>query len=146
VLKFFHILLAIVAVGANVTYGVWLALAGKEPQHEGFALKGVALLDGKIATPAYILLLLAGVAMVLEGDIGFGTFWVASALVLFAILTVLAITQYTPLLRNQIALVQEGKASTPEFQNLSRRGARLGVTMAVIVVVIVGLMVLKPTL
>lgn len=146
VLKLFHILLAIVAVGANATYGVWLALAGKEPQHEGFALRGVALLDGKIANPAYVLLLFAGIGMVLEADIGFGTFWVAAALVLYAIVAVLGITQYTPLLRDQIALVQEGKTSTPEFQTLSARGLRLGVTMAVIVIVIVALMVLKPTI
>jgi uncharacterized membrane protein len=146
VLKFFHVLLVIVAVGANATYGVWLALAGKEPQHEGFALKGVALLDGKIANPAYILLLLAGIAMVLEGDLGFGTFWISSALVLYAIVALLGILRYTPLLRQQISLVQEGKGATPEYQELSKQGATLGITMAVIVIVIVALMVLKPTI
>jgi uncharacterized membrane protein len=146
VLKLFHILLAIVAVGANATYGVWLALAGKEPQHESFALRGVALLDGKIANPAYVLLLFAGIGMVLEADLGFGTFWIAAALVLYAIVAVLGITQYTPLLRDQIALVQEGKTSTPEFQALSKRGFTLGMTMAIIVLVIVALMVLKPTI
>ena len=146
VLKFFHILLAIVAVGANVTYGVWLALAGKEQQHQGFALRGVALLDGKIANPAYVLLLLAGVAMVLEGDLGFGTFWISAALVLYALVAIVAATQYTPLLRRQIALVEEGQIDTPEFQTLSKRGASLGVTLAVIVIVIVALMVLKPTI
>ena len=33
VLKFFHVLLAIVAVGFNASYGIWLARAAKEPEH-----------------------------------------------------------------------------------------------------------------
>jgi hypothetical protein len=146
VLKLTHVLLVIVAVGSNVTYAVWLALGAKEPAHEGFALRGVALLDGKIANPAYILLLLAGIGMVLEGDLGFGTFWIAASLVLYAILAVLGITQYTPLLRQQIALVQEGKLDTPEFGAMSEKGRWLGMTMAVLVLLIVALMVLKPTI
>ena len=61
-------------------------------------------------------------------------------------MAVLGITQYTPLLRRQIAMVQEGKGTTPEFQDLAKRAMALGLTMAVIVIVIVALMVLKPTL
>ena len=146
VLKLFHILLAIIAVGANVTYGVWLTLADKDKEHQVFALRGVALLDAKIANPCYVLLLLAGIGMVLEGDLGFGTFWIASALVLYAILALLGATMYTPLLKKQIALVQEGMVETPEFAALSRRASRLGVTLGVVVVSIVALMVLKPTI
>ncbi len=41
VIKFFHVLLAIVAVGFNATYGIWLARAAKEPEHEAFTLGGV---------------------------------------------------------------------------------------------------------
>jgi hypothetical protein len=33
VIKFFHILLAIVAVGFNATYGIWLARAAAHPVH-----------------------------------------------------------------------------------------------------------------
>ena len=35
-------LLAIAAVGSNFTYGVWSALAKKEP-HLGFALRGIGM-------------------------------------------------------------------------------------------------------
>jgi hypothetical protein len=33
VLKFVHVLLAIIAVGANITYGMWLGRAAREPAH-----------------------------------------------------------------------------------------------------------------
>ena len=59
ILKFLHVLLAIVAVGFNATYAVWLARAAKEPEHEAFALRGVKFLDDRIANPAYALLLYA---------------------------------------------------------------------------------------
>lgn len=42
-LKFLHVLLAIVAVGANATYGIWLARAAREPEHTGYALKGIQI-------------------------------------------------------------------------------------------------------
>lgn len=42
-LKFLHVLFAIVALGANATYGVWLARAGRDPAQLGFALRGVKL-------------------------------------------------------------------------------------------------------
>ena len=43
-LKFVHVLLAITAVGSNITYGVWNALAAREPAHAPFAVKGIAFL------------------------------------------------------------------------------------------------------
>jgi len=63
-LKFLHVLLAITAVGANVTYGVWLSRAARDPRHLPFALRGVKMLDDRLANPAYALLLVTGVAMI----------------------------------------------------------------------------------
>jgi hypothetical protein len=35
IVKFIHVLLAIIAVGFNASYGVWLARAARNPEHEG---------------------------------------------------------------------------------------------------------------
>ncbi len=51
ILKFFHILFVIRAVGANLTYGIWQGRAGIEPEHESFALRGVFFL--MIAKPSF---------------------------------------------------------------------------------------------
>ena len=84
-LKFLHVLLAVIAVGFNASYAIWLARAQKEPEHVGFALKGVKVLDDRFANPAYGLLLVTGLAMVWVGDLDLTTFWLAAGLVLYVI-------------------------------------------------------------
>lgn len=145
-LKFLHVLLAIVAVGANATYGIWLARAAREPEHTGYALKGIQILDDRIANPAYLLLLITGFAMVIESDIPLSTFWIAASLVLFVITVVLGLAGYTPTLRKQIAAVEAGRVQSGEYQALAKRGSILGAVLAVLVIVIVFMMVTKPTL
>jgi uncharacterized membrane protein len=125
IIKFLHVLLAIVAVGFNATYGVWLARAARQPEYEEFTLRGVKLLDDRFANPAYALLLVTGLLMVWIGDLDLTQFWLLAALVLYAIAVILA---------------------SIEFQALSRRGTALGIVLAVDVIVIVFLMVTQPTL
>lgn len=146
VLKLAHVLLVIVAVGANITYGVWFARAAKEPEHQTFTLKGIQVLDDRIANPAYAVVLLLGIGMVLEADIGFETFWIAASIGLYVLVAVLAATQFTPLLRKQIARAEAGESGSSDFQAGARKGRALGISMGVIVVLIVTMMVLQPTI
>jgi uncharacterized membrane protein len=146
VIKFFHVLLAIVAVGFNATYGIWLARAAKEPVHEGFALRGVKLLDDRFANPAYGLLLVTGLLMVWVGDLELTQFWILAALVLYAVAIGVGLFVYTPTLREQVALLERSGPDSVELRTLSRRGATVGTLLAIDVIVIVFLMVTKPTL
>jgi uncharacterized membrane protein len=68
-IKFVHVLLAIVAVGFNASYGIWLARAAREPAHLGHVLRGIKMLDDRFANPAYGLLLVTGLANVFIGGI-----------------------------------------------------------------------------
>lgn len=145
-LKFTHVFLAIVAVGFNVSYAIWLARAGREPEHLGFALRGVRLLDERFANPAYGLLLVTGLAMVWVGDLDLTTFWIAAALVLYVVVAVLGIALYAPALRRQTRALEEHGPSSPEVQRLARRSNVVGVLTALPVIAIVFLMVTKPTL
>ena len=144
--KFLHVLLAIVAVGFNATYGIWLTRAAKEPEHEAFTLRGVKLLDDRFANPAYGLLLVTGLLMVWIGDLDLTQFWLLAALALYAVAVGLGLLVYTPTLRTQIAVLETAGAASTEFQSLSRRGTTVGIVLAVDVIVIVFLMVTKPTL
>src|SRR3989304_370722 len=56
-LKWLHVLAAIVAVGSNVTYGIWIARASRSPEALPFTLRGIKLIDDRVANPAYGLLL-----------------------------------------------------------------------------------------
>jgi uncharacterized membrane protein len=145
-LKFLHVLLATVAVGFNASYGIWLARLAKEPEHAPHVLRGIKLLDDRFANPAYALLLVTGFAMLAVGGIPVSTFWIASALVLFAILAVVGLAAYTPTLRRQIAMVEAGGVDSEEYRRLAARGGIVGGVLAALVVVIVFLMVTKPTL
>jgi uncharacterized membrane protein len=83
--KFVHILLAIVAVGFNASYAIWLRRAATEPEHELHVLRGIKILDDRFANPAYVLLLLSGLFMVWLAGIPITRFWIAAAIVLWVI-------------------------------------------------------------
>lgn len=146
IIKYLHVVLAIIAIGFNASYGIWLARVAKEPQHTGHVLKGVKVLDDRFANPAYALLLVTGVTMVLLEDLGFETFWIAAGLVLYVLAVLGGLFGYTPILRNQILLWEAGKADSAEFAGLAKRGTIIGILLAVDVLVIEFLMVTKPTL
>lgn len=143
-LKVLHILLAIVAVGANVTYGVWQARAASHPEHTGYALRGIKVLDDRIANPAYIALALIGIAMVLVGPYDFEQAWVAISIGLYIVLAVVGIALYSPVLSRQIAEYESSGAATETFASLTNRSRLLGAVMGVVVAAIIVLMVVKP--
>jgi uncharacterized membrane protein len=146
IVKYIHILSAIVAVGLNISYAIWILRAQREPTHTAFALKGIKFLDDRIANPAYGVLLLTGLLMVVLLPIPITTLWIVIALVLYAVLLVLAFTQYTPTLRSQIKLAEAGDTTSAEFSRLAKRGQLLGKTLGLIVLVILAMMVFKPHL
>ena len=145
-LKFLHVLMAVVAVGFNASYGVWLARAAREPEHAAHVLRGIKVLDDRFATPAYVLLLVLGMAMVWESGIGFSTFWIAASLVLYVVVVGVAIVGFTPSLYRQVQLAESGQVGSEEYRQVAKRSGRLGGAIGVIVLVIVFFMVTKPTL
>jgi uncharacterized membrane protein len=147
IVKFFHVLLAIIAVGFNATYGVWLARVAREPvPTQSFVLRGNKRLADWFANPAYVLLAVTGVTMVFVGELRFTTFWIAGGIVLWAIAVALGFFVYTPMLRNQIQALETVGPDTDEYRRYAANARFLGILLAVIVVVIVFLMVAKPTL
>ena len=145
-LKFIHIASAITAVGAIITYGVWNAMGAREPAHMGFMLKGIRFLDNRIANPSYGVLFLSGLLMIFIGHWAITSLWIIVAVVLFVAVAVIGFGVFTPLLRNQIRLADAGDTASPEFTRLANRSRMLGPILGVIVVVILALMVFKPTL
>jgi uncharacterized membrane protein len=144
-LKFVHILLAIIAVGFNISYGVWLSRVAQQPSAAGLILRSVQLLDNRFANPAYGLLLLTGIGMVFAGGYPFMTFWIAGAIVLWVIAVGIGTGLYTPTLKRQIAALDAHGFESPEYQALARRGTTIGLVNMVPILLILILMVFKPT-
>ena len=145
-IKVVHVFLAIIAVGFNASYGIWLGRAAKEPDHELHVLRTIKVLDDRFANPAYALLLISGVAMVLIADIPLTTFWIAASLGLYVFVVIVGLGLYTPTLRRQIQTLEAEGPESAGYKRLATRGNVLGVVLAVPIVVIVFFMVLKPTL
>lgn len=146
ILKFLHVLLAIAAVGTNITYGFWLSRAGREPQYLGYALGGVKLLDDRLANPAYALLFVTGVGLIYVGKLPWTTPWLLTAMILYGIMLGLGLLGFTPLLRLQIAALKSRGPQSSEYRMFAARSQRLGILISVLVLVILFLMVTKPTL
>ena len=144
-IKFIHVLLAIVAVGFNASYGIWLARAAKAPQAtQSHILRTIKFLDDRIANPAYGLLLVTGLLMVWSSGIPFSRLWIAVAIGLYVVLLFVGFGVYTPTLRDQIRVLESEGPGSEEYQRLASRGRGVGIVLGIIVVVIVFLMVTKP--
>jgi hypothetical protein len=57
----------------------------------------------------------------------------------------LGLLVYTPTLRKQIAVLESGGRDSAAYRSLASRGMALGIVLAIDVLVIVFLMVTKPT-
>jgi uncharacterized membrane protein len=144
-LKLVHVLSAIVAVGTNVTYFVFLRAMRDRPQPEqSFVLRTIKWLDAHLANPGYIVLPITGVAMVLVGDLGFTTFWIAVAIGLYVLVGVFAGALFVPALRRLTALV-EGEGPAAGYDAAARRTMSQGLVTMLPVAGILYLMVMKPT-
>jgi hypothetical protein len=142
-LKYLHVLLAITAVGSNITYGVWKTLGAREPAHAPFALKGIAFIDNRVANPAYGGLLITGLVLLAVGQVGFRG-WVIAALILFALLIVVAVGFYSRVVRQQIEVLDKEGLSSAAYKRLDSQAMTYGIISLVIALVIVFMMVVKP--
>ena len=142
-LKLVHVLAAIVAVGTSVSSTFWLARAGRDRDRLVWALDGVRGFDRRIANPAYILVLLTGVAMVATGTYRFDQGWIVAAILLYVLIATFGIVFFRPAARRQ----REEAATDPTSPAYGRVAATTWwyswMTIAVVAMIIV-LMVAKP--
>jgi uncharacterized membrane protein len=144
--KFFHVVFAIIAVGFNASYGLWLARASREPAGtQLFALRTIKLMDDRIANPLYGLLALSGLFMVFTAGYPLTTLWIALAIALYVIAIVFAITVITPNLRAALRALEADGPESAGYRSAMNKSRIFGIAISVVVLGIVFLMVTKPT-
>jgi uncharacterized membrane protein len=143
-LKFIHVLSALLAFGASLTYGVWALRGAKGPDHEGFALQGLLWIDSYLVNPAFTVAGLSGIALVALGGPGWDLLWVRASLAVFLFTTALSWGVYRPLARLQWGRFSAHGASDPRYQRHSVWAARLGLVFTAANVGLVALMVFQP--
>jgi uncharacterized membrane protein len=146
-LKLVHVLSAIVAVGTNVTYFVWLAAMKDRPAaDQSFALDTIKKLDSRLANPAYGILPLTGVIMILVSDgLAFTMFWILFAIGLYILVGVFAGALFAPSLRRQTEIVTTDGSGSAAYEAAGRRTRVTGLLTMLPVAGILYLMVMKPT-
>jgi uncharacterized membrane protein len=144
-LKLVHVLAAIAAVGTNLTYFVWLVGVRRSNEHSAYVLNGIRRLDGRVANPAYVVLPITGILMVLDGSLGFTTFWIAAGIVLYVTMAAFAGIFFSPALRRQVALAEAGPVDEAAYEQAARRTTVTGIITMVIIAAILYMMVMKPT-
>ncbi len=145
-IKWIHVLSAITAVGANITYGIWIRQASREPQVLPFVLRNIKMIDRRVANPCYGLLLLTGLTMAFLVRIPLTTPWLLTALILYGIAALSGILFYAPVTRRQVQLLESEGFDSPQYQATAKTGTRLGLLVTLDVILIVYLMVVQPVL
>lgn len=143
ILLLIHVLAAIVAVGANITYAIWFRAAGTDQARLVFVIRTVRLIDSRVANPGYVVLLITGMAMVLLGAFSFTTGWILAAIGLYVATAVIGIAAFGPAIRRQLAEAEKDSTSQA-YQAAASRSTNLGILTTVLVLLIVVLMVTKP--
>ncbi|HZP97863.1 MAG TPA: DUF2269 family protein [Candidatus Limnocylindria bacterium] len=143
--KFVHVTLAIVAVGFNLSYGIWIARSASDPEHIGFVMRTIRWIDARLANPAYAVLLITGLFMAFDAGYPLTTFWIAAALVLYALAAFLGVALIAPNFRAQLRALETAGPASDAFRRAASRGRALGLLVSLDVIAIVLLMVAKPT-
>jgi len=142
-LKLVHIVAAMLAVGTNATAVFWLSAGGRDPERLRFAISGIRRLDRKLAIPAFGVLFLTGITMVLLGLYDFTQGWILLAIVLYLGLAVAGMTIMGPALKRVIAEAERDPDSEA-FERAKQTSMRYTLGSLGVLLVIVTLMVMKP--
>lgn len=142
-LKVIHILAAIVAVGTSVTSTLWLARAGRDRDRLVWVLDGARFFDRRIANPAYLLVLVSGIAMVATGTYRFDQGWTVVAIALYAFIAVFGVLVFRPAARHQRAEAAADPASAAYTRIAAVTWWYSWMTIAAVAMIVV-LMVTKP--
>jgi uncharacterized membrane protein len=154
VFVFLHILGAIAAVGPTLSYALWIRLGERGSAAErSFALRGISWVDSHLATPAFMAQAVTGIVLILLLEIDFfQTAWLILGVSIYVVLTVFAVAVYAPVVKRQVELAARvaaepgDEAAGREYAGVAARGRAFGIVATVLVLIIVYLMVVKPTL
>ncbi len=144
-IKFIHVLAAVIALGANLTYPAWLFRGRSDEKYLRFSLEGIRFLDNWIANPSYIVSLLTGLYMchLIELSV-LSIKWVRYALVLYSTMSVLGFAIYTPILRKQIEALADEGIHSDRYVYLDKWQTGIGVMLFLLALAILYLMTAKP--
>ena len=138
-----HVIAAAIAVGATISYAVWIALAERDPDHLAFTIRAVRRSDRLVAIPAFVIAGLTGGWLTIETST-IGRPWLAASVAIYLIVLIVGFTVFGPVVRRELVALERGGATDPDYGPLRRRAWLLSLGTASGLIVILVLMVAKP--
>ena len=153
-LLFLHVLGAIVAFGPTFAFSMIGAMGGGEPQHANFATRVSHTISARLVYPIGITLPITGALMILVAGINplaREHWWLAIAIVVYVIAYGYSFFVQRPLVDRVIELTSSppppgASGPPPELMAAIKRIGQGGMAMGVLLVIIIFLMVVKPTI
>ena len=140
--KFFHILIAILALGTSAGLGIVLEFYGNHPTHGPFLLSAIKRVVAFFVIPGYVLMLATGLWMV-NLSWPLTTRWIQAALALWGVgLALLAVFQVV--LRKQLGLFETTGPASNSYKRIALLGRGLGAGLGLVAISSLYLMVFKP--
>ena len=143
IVKFVHILVAIIAVGSSAGSSFWLRLAMDSPANLPFALRTARFMDNFVTRPGLAVLLLTGLWMAAT-HWTLSILWVRAAIVLVVAVLVLLFTVVGPVHSRLIRAVENAGRTSPQAKRLELMFVLAGGGAGLLILLVVWLMVAKP--
>lgn len=149
-LLYAHVLGAVIGFGPTFAFAFYGAAGGREPQHANFVTRASYTVATRLVVPLAILQGLTGLGLIIVLNIDLlRTPWLLAGITLYVIALYVAIGVNLPNIRRIIELTSAppapGAGPSPELLSRAASGRRNGMILSVLIVLIVALMVIKPT-
>jgi len=147
---FLHILAVVLAFGPTFGYALFFSVAPQYPRATPAILAGVQKCDRYLVNPGMIVLLLAGIYLLIDGDWETNAAFITVGFVAIIVLFGLQHAFFQPQTRKAKELAERdlksGDSLSDEFTALSDRIGKVGGLAGLIVVVAIFFMTYKPFL
>jgi len=149
-LLFLHVMGAILAFGPTFAYSIMGAMAGREPQHANFSVRQTEMIGKRLVYPLAIFQGITGVLLIWAAGISLTAApWLGIGIVLYAIALTYSLTIQRNAVHHLIELTSTppapGSPPSPEIPATVKKIQRGGMFLGTLIVIIVFLMVVKPT-
>jgi uncharacterized membrane protein len=147
---FLHVLAVVLAFGPTFGYALFFSVVPQHPRATPAILAGVQKCDRYLVNPGMIVLLLAGIYLLIDGDWETNEAFISFGFVAIVVLFGLQHAFFQPQTRKARELAERdlksGDVLSDEFTTLSERIGKVGGLAGLIVVVAVFFMSYKPFL
>lgn len=142
VVKFIHVLVAIVALGASAGLGILLEFYADDLKHGRFVLHAIERMVAYVVLPGYALMLFTGLWM-MRLSWSLTTGWIETAIALWCV-GIVIFGLALAILRKQMALFDSDGVSAASYRRTALLGRVVGAAGGLVVVALLYLMVFKP--